>query len=170
MLKRLVRAMDILSDWIGHLMGWLVFLLMALILVEVFTRYVLPSAPIAVADEMGGYALVAVTFLGLGYTWKEGGHVRVEFLVNVLPRGLQRALRQLTLLIAAVFAAVMIKASYDMVSFTMMFGTRSGSWLRIPMQWPQLSLIAGSVLLFLQLLAELVKAFVLQVPTDGERS
>jgi TRAP-type C4-dicarboxylate transport system permease small subunit len=170
MLRRIVQTMDLLSDWVGHLMGWLVFLLMALILVEVFTRYVLPSAPIAVADEMGGYALVAVTFLGLGYTWKEGGHVRVEFLVNVLPRGLQRALRLFTLLIATVFAAVMIKASYDMVSFTVMFGTRSGSWLRIPMQWPQLSLIVGSTLLFLQLLAELVKALVLQGTTAGERS
>ncbi len=169
MLRRVVRAMDLLSDGVGHLMGWLVFLLMALILVEVFTRYVLPSAPIAVADEMGGYALVAVTFLGLGYTWKEGGHVRVEFLVNVLPPGVQRALRLATLLIATVFAAVMVKASYDMVSFTVMFGTRSGSWLRIPMQWPQLSLIVGSVLLFLQLLAELVKATLTRDASAGAR-
>lgn len=158
MVRRLVRTMDLVSDVVGHLMGWVVFLLMALILVEVFTRYVLPTAPIAVADEMGGYALVAVTFLGLGYTWKERGHVRVEFLVTVLPPRVQRVLRVVTLALAAAFGVVMVKASYDLVSFTMLFGTRSGSWLRVPMQWPQLSLVAGSGLLTLQLVAELVKA------------
>jgi len=139
-------------------MGWLIFLLMALILVEVFTRYVLPSAPLAVADEMGGYALVAVTYLGLGYTWKEGGHVRVEFLVNALPQGTQRFLRLVTLVLATLLSAVMIVASYQLINLTILFGDRSGSWLRVPLQWPQLSLIIGSVLLFLQQLAELVKA------------
>lgn len=158
MLRRLVRAMDVVSDVTGHLLGWLIFLLMALILVEVFTRYVLPSAPLAVADEMGGYALVAVTYLGLGYTWKEGGHVRVEFLFNALPEEVQGYLRLGTLVLATVLSGVMVVASYDLIQLTILFGNRSGSWLRIPLQWPQMSLVAGSVLLFLQQLAELVKA------------
>lgn len=157
MLRRVVRVMDAISDVTGHLMGWLIFVLMALILVEVFTRYVLPSAPLAVADEMGGYALVAVTYLGLGYTWKEGGHVRVEFLVNALPQGAQKYLRLITLVLATILSAVMIVASYQLINLTILFGNRSGSWLRVPLQWPQMSLVVGSILLFLQQLAELVK-------------
>jgi len=158
MLRRMVRTMDWVSDVTGHLLGWLIFLLMALILVEVFTRYVLPSAPLAVADEMGGYALVAITYLGLGYTWKEGAHVRVEFLISALPEGMQGYLRVFTLLLATALSGVMVVASYQLIQLTLLFGNRSGSWLRVPLQWPQLSLVIGSVLLFVQQLAELVKA------------
>jgi TRAP-type C4-dicarboxylate transport system permease small subunit len=39
-----------------------------------------------------------------------------------------------------------------------MFGTRSGSWIRTPVAWPQITLIIGSVLLFFQLILEIIKA------------
>ena len=72
------KMVDILS---GHLQGWIIFFLMVMVLVEVLTRYVLQS-PLSIADEMGGYLLVSITFVGLAYTWKEKGHVRVELLIN----------------------------------------------------------------------------------------
>jgi TRAP-type C4-dicarboxylate transport system permease small subunit len=131
--------------------------LMFMILVEVLTRYVLQS-PLSIAEEYGGYMLVAITFLGLGYTWKERGHVRVEWVINTLSLKVQSWLRLITLIMATAFALIMIKASYDLVSYSYLFGTRSGSWLRTPLIWPQIVLIIGAVLLFIQLIAELIRA------------
>jgi TRAP-type C4-dicarboxylate transport system permease small subunit len=131
--------------------------LMFMILIEVLTRYILQS-PLSVAEEYGGYMLVAITFLGLGYTWKERGHVRVEWVINALSLKVQSWLRLITLIMATAFALIMIKASYDLVSYSYLFGTRSGSWLRTPLIWPQIVLILGAVLLFIQLIAELIRA------------
>ena len=156
--QRLVRFIDTVSVLLGgHLMGWLLMVLMFMILVEVLTRYILRS-PLSIAEEYGGYMLVAITFLGLGYTWKERGHVRVEWVINALSPKVQGWLRLITLIMATAFAMVMIKASYDLVSYSYLFGTRSGSWLRTPLMWPQIVLIIGAVLLFIQLIAELIRA------------
>lgn len=156
--QRVVRLIERVSVLLGgHLMGWLLMVLMFMILVEVLTRYVLQS-PLSIAEEYGGYMLVAITFLGLGYTWKERGHVRVEWVINTLSLKVQSWLRLITLIMATAFALIMIKASYDLVSYSYLFGTRSGSWLRTPLIWPQIVLIIGAVLLFIQLIAELIRA------------
>lgn len=156
--QRVVRVIERVSVLLGgHLMGWLLMVLMFMILVEVLTRYILQS-PLSIAEEYGGYMLVAITFLGLGYTWKERGHVRVEWVINALSLKVQSWLRLITLIMATAFALIMIKASYDLVSYSYLFGTRSGSWLRTPLIWPQIVLIIGAVLLFIQLIAELIRA------------
>lgn len=156
--QRVVRLIETVSVLLGgHLMGWLLMVLMFMILVEVLTRYILQS-PLSIAEEYGGYMLVAITFLGLGYTWKERGHVRVEWVINVLSPKARSWLRLITVTMATAFALIMIKASYDLVSYSYLFGTRSGSWLRTPLIWPQIVLIIGAVLLFIQLIAELIRA------------
>ena len=70
-----------LGGWFG---GWLVPLMMMLVVVDVFMRYVM-NQPLMVSDEFSAYMLVALSFLGLAYTWREKGHVRVEVLVNPAP-------------------------------------------------------------------------------------
>lgn len=159
------RATDILS---GLLQGWIVFFLMVMVLVEVLTRYILQS-PLSIADELGGYLLVSVTFLGLAYTWKEGGHVRVELLVNLLPPKVGRFFRFITLVMAAVFCIPMIMGSYSLLQDSLLFETRSGSWLRTPLVYPQSLLLIGSVLLAVQLAAEILKSvFSLSGPKEEE--
>lgn len=167
MVKRAIRAIDAVSVASGHVLGWLIFLMMCMVLVEVVTRYVMQS-PLAIADEMGGYMLVAITFLGLAYTWRDRAHVRVEFVVNHLSARARCRLRLVTVAIAAVFSVLLIIASYNFVSFTIQFGVRSGSWLRIPMKWPQMVLIVGSVLLALEIFGDFLKTFEAARRGEGE--
>lgn len=42
------------------------------------------------ATEMAGMCLAASTFFGLAYTFREGGHVRINLLVTHLPKKIQR--------------------------------------------------------------------------------
>ena len=116
--KRVIRVIETVSVILGgHLTGWLLMVLMFMILIEVLTRYILQS-PLSIAEEYGGYMLVSITFLGLGYTWKERGHIRVEWIINVLSPKARSWLRLITITMAIAFSIVMIKASYDLVSYS----------------------------------------------------
>ena len=148
------KVTEVLS---GHLQAGIIFFLMVMLLVEVLTRYILRS-PLSIADEMGGYLLVSITFMGLAYTWKERGHVRVTLLISRLPDKLAHLLRFITLILATVFTLPLIKACYDLISDSLLFESRSGSWLRTPLAYPQTILLIGAIMLFLQLVAEIIKA------------
>ena len=154
----IIRAIEGISEKVsGHLQGWVLVALMVLILVEVATRYIMQN-PLSVAEEYGGYMLVAITYIGLAYTWKQRTHVRVEFVLEKLPLKVRLTLRLLTIIVAAVFSGFMIVASVQLVQESFAFGDRSGSWLRTPLAWPQMALVLGSVLLCLQLCVEIIKA------------
>ena len=156
-MRFLVRIIEWITEILsGHVQAWLTFGLMLLVMVDAMSRYVLQN-PLAVSDEYGGFCLVAMTCLGLAYAWKTRSHVRVEFIIKKLPFLVQRWLRLLTLLMAFVFTGFMVYAAYELINFSFMFGTRSTSWLRTPIAWPQLSIILGSGLIFLQLVAEIIK-------------
>ena len=152
--KIIEKVTDVLS---GHLQAGIIFFLMGMLLVEVLTRYILRS-PLSIADEMGGYLLVSITFMGLAYTWKEKGHVRVSLLISRLPHKFAHLLRFITLILATLFTLPLMKACYDLISDSLLFESRSGSWLRTPLAYPQTILLIGAIMLFLQLVAEIIKA------------
>jgi TRAP-type C4-dicarboxylate transport system permease small subunit len=152
--KVIEKVTDVLS---GYLQAGIIFFLMVMLLVEVLTRYVLRS-PLSIAEEMGGYLLAAITFMGLAYTWKERGHVRVSLLISRLPHKFAHLLRFITLILATVFTLPLIKACYDLIVDSLLFESRSGSWLRTPLAYPQTILLIGAIMLFCQLVAEIIKA------------
>lgn len=157
-MRKIVAVIEKLTDIAsGYLPAITVFVLMVMVLVEVITRYVMRS-PLSIADELGGYMLVGITFVGLGYTWKERGHVSVELVTNLLSPQLRQKLRFITLLIATIFCYPLIAGSYELLQDSLLFGSRSGSWMRTPLLYPQSLLLVGSILLLLQLLAEIIKA------------
>ena len=157
-MDKLIEIIETITDFLsGKLQGILVFLLMVMVMVEVLARYILQS-PLSIADELGGYMLVSITFMGLAYTWKEGGHVRVELLINMLPVKIRAWLRMITLIMAAAFCLPLIIGCYDLLQDSLLFEARSGSWMRTPLVYPQSILLAGSVLLLVQFVAEIIKA------------
>jgi TRAP-type C4-dicarboxylate transport system permease small subunit len=159
-LQKVVNFIEKVTDiFSGRLQAAIVFLLMVMLLIEVLTRYILRS-PLSIAEEMGGYLLVSITFMGLAYTWKEKGHVRVTLIFSRLPEKIARPIRFVTLILATAFTLPLIKACYDLLADSLLFESRSGSWLRTPLVYPQTILLVGAVLLFLQLLVEIIKSII----------
>jgi TRAP-type C4-dicarboxylate transport system permease small subunit len=166
--QKIINIVEIVSDVVsGYFQAALIFLLMVMLLIEVLTRYVL-NAPLSISEELGGYLLVAITFIGLAYTWKEKGHVRVVLLVSRMPEKIKQWLRLATLLLAVAFCFPLIKACYDLLQDSLLFEARSGSWLRTPLVYPQTILIVGAVLLLLQLTAEVIKAIITLKKPKGD--
>ncbi len=132
---------------------------MILILADVVTRYLPFLKPLAMSDEFGGYALVAITMGGLGYAWQHGYHVKVEFFLNMLPPKTAWMLTNITTLAALAFTLVITYAAWNHIEMAFMFKTRSNTWVRTVLAYPQLSIIVGLILLDLQLLAEALDRF-----------
>jgi TRAP-type mannitol/chloroaromatic compound transport system permease small subunit len=81
-----LRVADRISTWSGKLFAWLIVVLMLVVSVEVFKRYILnaPTAWIFDLDAM----LYGTLFMMCGaYTLSQDGHVRGDFLyTNMRPR------------------------------------------------------------------------------------
>ena len=88
-MKRFASAVDKLADIVGYLSGWLVPLMMMLVVVDVFMRYVM-QRPLMVADELTAYMLVALSFLGFAYTWRQGGTCASRSWSTIFRRGSTR--------------------------------------------------------------------------------
>lgn len=156
-MRLLVRIIERVTEiFSGHVQAWMTMALMILVMVDVTSRYVMQN-PLAISDEYGGFCLVAITCIGLAYAWKTRSHVRVEFITKKLPISMRRWLRLFTLFLAIVFTGFMVYGAVKLVSISLMFGTRSTSWLRTPVAWPQMTIAIGAILMFLQLIVEIIK-------------
>ncbi len=148
MLNRLCAFIEKLAYIGGYLSGWLVPLMMMLVVVDVFMRYVM-HRPLMIADEFSAYMLVALSFLGFAYTWRQGGHVRIEVLVVRLPPAVRDRVRLVGLTLTLLFMLALDQSAYKMVAYALQMNLRSSTWLMFPLVWPQLTIFVGFVLLTL---------------------
>lgn len=124
---------------------------------EVVSRYILRD-PLILADEFGGYALVAITFLGLAYCGQERGHIRITFLVERMRRTSAGRIRVATLALGLGLVAVAAWVSWQFLGDSFTRNMRSNSLLSVPLKWPQMAMPVGFTLFALILLAQLIGA------------
>src|ERR1700741_925814 len=111
--QKLLHTIDGISTWCGKVAAWLIILLMAVVCVEVFKRYIMnmPTAWIFDADNM----LYGTLFMLCGaYTLAQNAHVRGDFLYSSMRPRMQASL---DIVLYVVFClpgiAARIYAGYD---------------------------------------------------------
>ncbi len=152
---------DALDRWVGHLArvcGVLAALAVVAILAIVCIETVLRQfqSSLLVTDEIAGYLNAAVIFLGLAWTLREGGFIRVELLYDRVHGGLKQALRWLIVLTAAIFAALTLWVCLRQVIYAFDNDTRAVSIIDTPEWIPQSVMVLGLAVLLLQLVAWMV--------------
>lgn len=155
-MNRLATLIEKIAYLGGYLSGWLVPLMMLLVVVDVFMRYVMHQ-PLMVADEFSAYMLVALSFLGFAYTWRQGGHVRIEVLVSRFPPRINDWVRLIGLILTFIFMIELDRAAYKMIVYALEMKMRSSTWLMFPLFWPQLTIFVGFVLFTLVLAVDIVR-------------
>jgi len=155
-MRSLATIIEKLASGSGFISGLLVPIMMILIVVEVFMRYVLHS-PLMIADEFSAYMLVALSYLGFAYTWRQGGHVRIEILVSRLSPRTSQKIRLLGLILVFIFMMEMDRVAYKMIAYALQMNLRSSTWLMFPLFWPQLTVFLGFVFLTLIIASDLAK-------------
>ena len=153
-----VGALDRLVGRIAKACGVLAALAIVAILVIVCAETVLRQFRLSflVTDEIAGYLNAAAIFLGLAWTLREGGFIRVEILYDRATGRLRQALRWLIVLTAAAFTAAILWVCVRHVVYAYERDTRAVSIIETPECIPQSVMAVGLAILLLQLLAWIV--------------
>ena len=115
------KTVDRLSNLFAHVAMWSVLALMLIVVVDVFMRAVV-NRSILITEEMGGYLLVIIAYLGMAETLKQGRHVSVDFVSRRLP-GKFRAWMELGLSLIGLMALLVVIWR----SVVMVYGSYAGN-------------------------------------------
>jgi TRAP-type transport system small permease protein len=129
--------------------------MMALVTFEVLLR-TFANRSTLVADEMAGYLLVAMTFLGLAPSLRDGAFIRIDTYRDRLRGRARRALDVILVSVALAYAVTVDWYLWDLLAGTWRLGTTSIQVSRTPLWIPQTVMAVGGLLLILELVVEMV--------------
>jgi TRAP-type mannitol/chloroaromatic compound transport system permease small subunit len=159
--ERLLHAIDGISTWVGKAAAWLIIVLMAVVCLEVFKRYIL-NAPTAWIFDLNNMLYGSLFMLAGAYTLAQNAHVRGDFLYSSMRPRTQAAL---DLVLYVVFfvpgIAALIYAGYDYAADSWRIGEHSNVTADGPpvYHFKTIIPIAGA-LVMLQGVAEIVRCIV----------
>lgn len=152
-----IRFVERVSYGTGYAAALVLLAIVVLTMVEVVSRYVLQN-PLILSDELGGYAMVAVSFLGLAYCAREKGHIRITFIVERIDPRAAGWIRVASLALGVAMIGVAAWFSWKFLGDSFTRNMRSNSMLMTPLKWPQMALPIGFTLFALVLAGQLAKA------------
>ncbi len=147
----------------GYLSGLCIVGITLLILGQILARFfgmIIPSA-----EDFAGYMLAASTFLGLAYTFREGGHIRVSLVIDRLPKSWRGPQEGIVLLMALALTTFMAWYCIGMVIESWEFGDVSHGYIPVPLWIVQLPLALGSVAFALAVLDSFIMLLCGKTPT-----
>lgn len=151
----------------GLLSGLCIVIITLLLLAQIIGRlfgFIVPSA-----EDFAGYALAASTFLGLAYTFREGGHIRVTLLIqrfSPVPRKVQEG--SILVLSLALMSYLSYACSF-MVYESYIYDEVSYGYVPVPLWIPQVPVAVGVIALTLAIIDALVMLIKGKQPTYSEQ-
>lgn len=79
MLENIAHQIDRLNDWIGRTVSWLTLIMVLITFLVVLLRYLFDLGSIALQESVS-YLHCMVFMLGISWTLKNNGHVRVDII------------------------------------------------------------------------------------------
>jgi TRAP-type transport system small permease protein len=148
-------AADRVAAVAGAVSGAAIVAMTALVTVEVLARDLFNRSTL-IADEMSGYLLVLLTFVGLAPTLRGGGFIRIDTYRARLQGTARRALELAIHLLALGYAVLLDWHLWRLALEAWRLGTTSIQVSRTPLWIPQTCMALGGLLLVFDLLARLV--------------
>ena len=137
------------------LAGFATLAIVLLISFDVTMRYFFDRPQIFV-DEVASFLEVLIVFGGAAYTFRVGGHVRVDLATSLVSPARRAWLRVVTLVLGVIFLAVVIWVTTQSAFTAWRYGRVSAVML-YPLWWPMLVIPAGLALFALAMLARLAR-------------
>jgi TRAP-type mannitol/chloroaromatic compound transport system permease small subunit len=157
-IKKIVTGIDKMSDVMGHIVKYLILVLIFVLCYEVISRYVFDK-PTIWAMETSKMVFGAIGSLCWGYTLKIGGHVRVDLFYTLFSKKWKAIVDvALTILLLIPIEIILIYTGFKWAFFALRVNERmvDSSWL--PPSAPfRFVLAIGFTLFFIQTIAEIIK-------------
>lgn len=157
-MRYFIRAIDFINEWSGRVVMWLALILFAVTAYETFQRYLFRSTSVAL-QEMTWHLYSLLFLLGMAYTLKHDGHVRVDIFYNNMSQRSQAWINLFGILFLIIpFCLLMIGFSWKLMVTAYQIGERSGDPGGLPARWLlKAGLPVGFGLLLLQGISEFFK-------------
>ncbi len=110
-----------------------------------------------IVDELSGYLLVAIAFLGVAHSMRAGAMIRVDFLLLRMPMVVRNTLSLIFLLLSMAFTLVLTFEFGQLVISSYRYKIVSAAVFEIPQFIPQLVMPLGFGLLFLALADQVLR-------------
>ena len=166
-MQALLRLIQGISRLSGEMTAWLILPLIVATVYDVVARYAF-NAPTQWAYEIGYMVMGTHALLGMAYTLRERGHIRIDAFAQYFSQT-SNALIDLTgyaVLLPCLCWVLTSLWTYWMIAF--LTGELSGQSAWNPVIWPfRFIFFVAFVLLILQIVAEIIKAVLYLV---GRRS
>jgi len=157
-MNQLLRAIERVSGVSGHVTAWLVAPLILATVYDVGARYLF-TAPTQWAYEVGYMMMGAHALLGMAYTLREGGHIRIDAFTQRFSQTTKAIVDLLGYLIVLPCLCWVTWALWQYWFGAFRSGELSGQSAWNPVIWPfRLVFFVAFVLLVLQIIAEVMKA------------
>ncbi len=163
-MRKILKAIDSISDFTGNTAKWLAPLIMLVISTEVVLRYIF-GRPTSVLPELMIMFGAALYTLGWGYVHRIRRHVRVDVIYLRFPTRLQAGIdvvATIIWLLPMVAYLVYVSAPWAYRSFAIEERSAYSFWF--PLLWPIRTVVAvGMIFLALQSLAQFYRDLYLLV-------
>lgn len=148
------RILDALYLASGALAGVFLVLIGALVLAQIVARLLGTIVPSA--DDFARLCMAASSFLGLAYTLRSGGHIRVTLLLDSLPRSARHAAEIGCLAAAVLLTGFFAYYTLDMSWDSFVYKDLTIGLIPIPKWIPQAAMSLGCVLMFVAFVEDLI--------------
>jgi C4-dicarboxylate transporter DctQ subunit len=137
------------------LAGFATLAIVLLITYDVTLRYFF-NEPQVFVDELASFLEVLVIFGGAAYTFRAGGHVRVDLITSHIHPARRAALRVLTLVLGVAFLSIVIWVTTQSAVTAYRYGRVSAVML-YPLWLPMAVIPAGLALMAVAMLSTLLR-------------
>ena len=159
-MKKMISIIDRISFYGAIVAGILVCIICGMILVEIVLRSFL-NTTMYIADEYAGYAMALISFLGLGYTLSQNGHIRMTFIHKALKEKGRGIIDLFAYLVGVLVSFYIVVVTWKYFFASAVDGSRSMQISQTPLAIPQFFVFLGSVMLALQFISETCKAYLI---------
>ncbi|PFG03351.1 TRAP transporter small permease [Bacillus sp. es.034] len=151
-----VKLMDHVNKAVLIFIGLLTGVMAAVIITQVFSRFVL-STSLSWSEELARYLSIYAVFLGAAVALRKQGLISVEVLHEFIPAELTKWLKIIVNIICIIFSIILIVEGIEMMDRVQI---QSSPAMQIPMSIPYASIPIGSLLMALNglvVIIELIK-------------
>lgn len=137
MLRRILNAP--VEDWLGSAT---MFLLLVLMAVNVFARYVLNTG-IGWSEEISRYLLIWMVYLGIAAGIRNNSHVRIDLIDRIVTERVRKVLGIVNWILLFAFLALLVWIYVDLIG---KFARLRSPASQLSMAWAYAAVLVGALL------------------------
>lgn len=155
-LNGLAQGIEKMNEVFGSVASYMIMALIAFLTINVIMRYFL-KRPFAFTEEITGYLLTFIVFIGLGYTMMVGAHVITNILVRYLPDQAKEIFITVRNFIGVIFATLLTISAWVLMIKNYARKTIAFGALETPVWVPNIIFVVGSTVFLFEMVVMFIK-------------